>query len=112
MAYLTPEEARDAQVAWVPREGEPADLRDPYHYQTPDEARALGRDWSTQPAFVSGREARSQHPNGGAVAPEGRSRSPQIDTFPSLTQLAGRRASRPSALAALLDASIAQWYAR
>lgn len=54
-SYLTPDEAAAAHVAWVARPGEPQDLSDPYHYQTPDQARALGRNWATQDAFLGGR---------------------------------------------------------
>jgi hypothetical protein len=52
--YLTPDEANERGVAWTARAGEPQDLRDPFHYQSPDEARALGRNWATQPAIASG----------------------------------------------------------
>lgn len=54
MAYLTPDEAEEQGVEFVPRPGEPADLTDPFHYQTPDESKALGRDFATQQAIRSG----------------------------------------------------------
>lgn len=54
-AYRTPDEATERGVQWKARPGEPDDLRDPYHYQTPAEARSLGRDWATQDAFLGGR---------------------------------------------------------
>lgn len=52
--YLTPDEAKERGVPWKAREGEPQDLDDPFHYQTQDDSRRLGRDWATQQAIVSG----------------------------------------------------------
>src|SRR3990167_675340 len=54
MVYRTPDEAKAAGVPFVARPGEPQDLDDPYHYQTPDDARRLGRNWATQAAFMRG----------------------------------------------------------
>ena len=56
--YLTPDEAGEQGVEWMGRPGEPDDLDDPYHYQTPDDAVRLGRDWATQAAGIGGRDPR------------------------------------------------------
>lgn len=53
-SYLTPDEARERGVAWTARPGEPQDLSDPWHYQTQDDSRRLGRDWASQPAIRAG----------------------------------------------------------
>ena len=44
--YLSPQEARDAGVEWKGRPGESDDLSSDEHYQTPDEAQALGKAWA------------------------------------------------------------------
>ena len=57
-SYRTPDEARERGEAWVARPGEPQDLRNEFHYQTPDEWRGAGRSaatWGAQPAVMQGR---------------------------------------------------------
>lgn len=53
--YITPEETNALGLKWAGRPGEPDDLSDSYHYQTPDESHALGRVFETQPAILEGR---------------------------------------------------------
>lgn len=69
--YLTPDEAQEQGVEWTGRPGEPDDLDDPYHYQTPDDAVRLGRDWATQAAGIGGRDLRG--------GPETQLRPPTLD---------------------------------
>ena len=57
-SYRTPDEARERGESWVARPGEPQDLRDLFHYQSPDEWRGAGRDpvqWGYQPSVMQGR---------------------------------------------------------
>ena len=44
--YHSPDEARERGEEWAARPGEAEDLSDPSHYQTQDEATALGREYN------------------------------------------------------------------
>lgn len=88
-AYLTPEEAQERGVQWKARAGEPEDLRDPYHYQTPDEWRGAGRnpdDWGSQPSIMQGRATHAGWQGGRPAIDPGR---------PSLASLLMPRTAAP-----------------
>ena len=73
-SYLTPDESRERGQGWVARPGEPQDLRDPFHYQSPDEWRGAGRDpsqWGSQPSIMQGRATHAGWQGGRAAIDPG-----------------------------------------
>lgn len=106
--YLTPEEAREQGVEWKGRPGESDDLSSPDHYQTEDEANALGRAYNPVERQYDygkggfGNEGFVHQPGGARVAMRGvggsPSRQPSTESaglWPSVEDILGGGQAAP-----------------